>query len=177
MAWVKSEYAAELAVLSTWLVALLPWSGALVPIQFGGRDVTVVVIRFLYFRLQYIFGISLGNQEQVWLWVFDAPTFTQTAPIANWTWVVGAALSLLPLALSLLYYVGEERLEGALPMDPVRLQGGLLALLGIALGLSTALFWTGQMYTLPIGTLFALGFGYLLLTVDRTGSDGATDDE
>lgn len=171
MTWVKAEYAPELAVLSTWLVALLPWSGAVLPIEIGGRQVTVVIIRFLYFRLQYIFGISFGDQEQTFLWVIEAPAFNQTLVTASWVWVAAAILSLLPVGLSVAYYVDESGIEDVLPVDPVRLQGGLLVLLGFALAASTALFWDKQLYTLPVGTLFALGFGYTLLTAERTGRD------
>jgi len=172
MAWVKAEYAPELTVLSTWLVALLPWSGAMLPITIADREVRVVIIRFLYFRLQYIFGISFGRQEEVFLWVHEAPAFNQTLVTASWVWVAGAALSLAPIAISLFYYLDERGLEAALPIDPVRLQGALLGLLGLVLGVSTVLFWQRQLFTLPVGPLFALGFGYLLLTVERRDSVG-----
>lgn len=176
MTWVKSEYASEFAVLSTWLVALLPWSGAVLPIQIADRDVTVIIIRFLYFRLQYIFGISFGNQERPLLWVINAPAFNQTLVTASWVWVAAAALSLVPVALSIGYYLDESAFEEAVPVDPVRLQGALLALLGLLLGVSTLLFWDKQLYTVPVGTLFALGFGYLLLTVDRTDGPESQSD-
>jgi uncharacterized protein (TIGR04206 family) len=170
MTWVKSEYAPELTVLSTWLVALLPWSTAVIPLQIGDRSITVVVIRFLYFRLQYIFGISFGNQERPFLWVHNAPAFegTEALTTASWVWVAAAAVSVLPLVASIAYYVDESGLEELLPLDPVRLQGGLLGLLGVVLIVATGLFWDVQMFTLPVGTVFALGFGYVLLTVDRT---------
>jgi len=173
MTWVKSEYTPELAVLSTWLVALLPWSTAVLPIQIGNRSVTVIVIRFLYFRLQYIFGISFGNQERPFLWVHDAPAFEGTAALvtASWVWVAAAAVSLLPLAVSVAYYSQESDLEGLLPVDPVRIQGVLLLLLGAVLAVSTGLFWDKQLFTLPVGTIFAVAFGYILLTVDRTDSE------
>ncbi|WP_018258270.1 DUF7549 family protein [Halomicrobium katesii] len=172
MAWVKSEYAPELAVLSTWLVALLPWSGAVLPIEVGGRQVTVVVIRFLYFRLQYIFGISFGEQERPFLWVVEAPAFNQTLTTASWVWVGAAVLSLVPLALSVAYYVDEDAHEAAMPVDPVRLQGALLALLGVGLAAATLLFWDRQPVTIPVGTALTLVFGSLLLTVDRTDDEG-----
>lgn len=173
MTWVKAEYAPELAVLSTWLVALLPWSGAVLPIEIGGQQVRVVIIRFLYFRLQYLFGISFGEQEQVFLWVHDAPAFNQTLVTASWVWVAGAAISLVAVVISVAYYLDEEGVESATPVDPVRLQGGLLGLLGVVLAVSTVLFWRKQLFTLPVGTLFALGFGYLLLTVERRQSTEA----
>lgn len=177
MTWVKSDYAPELAVLSTWLVALLPWSGAVLPIRIDQRDVTVVIIRFLYFRLQYIFGISFGDQERPFLWVIDAPGFNQTLVTASWVWVAGATLALVPIAISVAYYLDEEWVEATVPVDPVRLQGGLLALVGVVLGAATVLFWDKQLYTLPVGPLFALGLGYVLLTVDRADRDTTETDD
>jgi hypothetical protein len=53
MAWVRSEYAAELAVLSAWVSALLPlnvaWHGSAPP----ANSSVVVFLRFALFELQY----------------------------------------------------------------------------------------------------------------------------
>lgn len=169
MAWVKSEYAGEFAVLSTWLVALLPWSTTVLDINFRGHDATVVVIRFLYFRLQYIFGISFGDQERPFLLFFEAPSFNpESLALASWLWVAGALVSLAPVGISIAYYLWEERVEAALPRDAVRVQGVLLGLVGVFLLASSALLVTNQEVTVPVGTLFALAFSALLLTVDRT---------
>lgn len=51
MAWVKSEYASEVAVLSAWLAALVPWSVTYQPAAqpIGG---TIYMIRFPFFEVQ-----------------------------------------------------------------------------------------------------------------------------
>lgn len=168
MAWVKSEYAGEFAVLSTWLVALLPWSTTLMNIQFQGANATVVVIRFLYFRLQYIFGISFGRQERPVLLFTDAVGFNpESLALASWLWVAGALLSVVPVGISVAYYASEQQVASRLPTDPVRLQGVLLGLVGVLLLGSTALIVPEQDVTVPVGALFALVFAYLLLTVER----------
>lgn len=168
MAWVKSEYAGEFAVLSTWIVALLPWSTTVLNIQFKDTSATVVIIRFLYFRLQYIFGISFGSQERPFLLFTDAVSFNpESLALASWLWIVGAALSFVPVGISVAYYAWEDRVDSVLPADPVRVQGVLIGLVGVLLLASTALFVPRQHVTVPVGAPFALVFAYLLLTVDR----------
>lgn len=169
MAWVKSEYAGEFAVLSTWLVALLPWSTTVMNIQFRGADATVVVIRFLYFRLQYIFGISFGDQERPFLLFSEAVGFNpESLALASWLWVAGAIVSFVPVGISFAYYAREDAVSSALPADPVRVQGVLVGLVGALLLASTGLFAVRQSVTVPVGAVFALVFAYLLLTVERT---------
>lgn len=168
MAWVKSEYAGEFAVLSTWIIALLPWSTSVLRIQFRGTDATIVIIRFLYFRLQYIFGISFGSQERPFLPFTDAVSFNpESLALASWLWVAGAVVSFVPVGISVAYYAREEWLESKSPTDPVRVQGVLVGLVGVLLAASTALFMANQNVTVPVGALFALVFAYLLLTVER----------
>ncbi|MDS0258429.1 TIGR04206 family protein [Haloarcula sp. S1CR25-12] len=182
MAWVKSEYAGELAVLSTWLVAIAPWSVSL----FGGGQFTGVVFRFLPFRLQYLFGISVPN-ELTFLWAWEAATIQQgptTLAAYLWTavveqnytvlagllWTVGLAVFAVAFLASVVYYVREERFAAALPLDPVRLFGGLLGLVGLLTVVGTVfLNLTGGFAgtTVPVGALFAPVLSYLLLTVDR----------
>jgi len=166
MAWVKSEYAGELAVLSTWLVALAPWSASI----FGQSGLTVVALRFLPFRLQFIFGASVNN-ERPFLWAWEVAGFQQSAEltIAGQLGLAAMGLFAVPFVLSVFYYFEEERLDAALPVDAVPLFGGLLGLVGVLTIAGTALFvryFPGT--TLPIGSLIAVIFAYLLLTVDRT---------
>ena len=165
MAWVKSEYAGELAVLSTWLVALAPWSASI----FGQSGLTVVALRFLPFRFQFIFGASINN-ERPFLWAWEVAGFQQSAELTTAGTIGFAAMALfvVPFALSVFYYFQEERLEAALPVDAVRLFGGLLGLIAVLTLAGTALFvryFPGT--TLPIGSLIAAAFAYFLLTVDR----------
>ena len=73
------------------------------------------------------------------------------------------------LALSVVYYVYDERLEAASPVDPVRVMGGLL--LATALPLTAATYYVSVGFsgiTVPVGVVFMYLFGGLLLVVDRT---------
>ncbi|EMA10171.1 TIGR04206 family protein [Haloarcula vallismortis] len=165
MAWVKSEYAGEFAVLATWLVGLAPWSVSLFEIE----GVTVIGLRFLPFRFQFIFGATLPG-ERPFLWAWQVAAFQQSAPLVLAGTLGAAALAvfLLPFGLSLYYYAAEDRVEAALPVDPVRLFGGLLGLVGVLTLAASGLFITSfPGITVPIGALVALVFAYLLLTVDR----------
>jgi len=164
MAWVKSEYAGEFAVLSTWLVAVAPWSASL----FGRGGLTVVVLRFLPFRLQYIFGVQAAG-ERPFLWAWEVAGF-QASPELTLAGRVGVAAFLvatLPFGLSVYYYLEEARVADLLPLDPVRLFGGLLGVVG---GLSLAATWLFVRHfpgtTLPVGAVLAAVFAYLLLTID-----------
>jgi len=166
MAWVKSEYAGELAVLSTWLIAVAPWSISI----FGGGEITGVVFRFLPFRLQYLFGISVPN-ELTFIWAWEAATLQEgNTAVAGSLWTAALAFFALAFVASIVYYLREERFAEALPVDPVRLFGGLLGLAGLGTLVGTVLLnlrggFVGT--TIPIGALVAPVLASLLLTVDR----------
>lgn len=165
MAWVKSEYAGPLAVLSTWLVALLPWSVT----GFTRGELTLTAIRFPFFRVQYVFGVGLGDQNP-FLWTWEIPDF-QVAPeltTAGEIAIVGAAVYALALGFSVAYYVAEDRVE-SLPIDPVRTLAAGIGLASVLFLASTALFVRHHAgVTLPVGSVVALALAYVLLTVDRT---------
>jgi len=166
MAWVKSEYAGELAVLSTWLVGLAPWAVSV----FGQSGLTVVALRFLPIRLLYILGAELPN-EQPFLPAWAVADFQQSAELTVAGHLGFAALVVyaVPFVLSLYYYFEEERITAALPVDPVRLFAGLLGLVGVLTAASTALFvryFPGT--TLPVGSALALILAYVLFSADRT---------
>ena len=166
MAWVKGEYAGEFAVLSTWLVALAPWSVSV----FQLSTLTVVALRFLPFRFQFIFGASLAN-ERPFLWAWEVARFQESPELTLAGHLGFAALVLfaVPFGLSLYYYFEEDRVAAGLPVDPVRAFGGLLGLVGLATtagALLFALYFPGL--TVPVGGLLALLLAYFLLTVDRS---------
>jgi uncharacterized protein (TIGR04206 family) len=165
MAWVKSEYAGEFAVLATWLVGLAPWSISLFEIE----GVTVIGFRFLPFRFQFIFGATLPG-ERPFLWAWQVAGFQGSDPLslAGTLGFAALAVFLLPLGLSLYYYAAEDRVEATLPADPVRVFGGLLGLVGVLTLAASGLFIASfPGITVPVGALVALAFAYLLLTVDR----------
>ena len=169
MALVRTKYSGELAVLSTWLCALLPWSVSVGTFDFSGTMVSVVWLRFLPFRFLYILGGSLPG-EAPFLPVWAVPDFVGTAgeSTAAWLWIGGVVLFIVPFVLSIAYYLAEERVEAALPVDPVRLQGALLLLVGLVLAAATAvLFSSLPGATLPLGTLFLVIFGLVLLRLEE----------
>lgn len=183
--WVKSEYAGELAVLSTWLSLFLPLNVSFRPVgEFG----EMLFLYFPFFQIQYTWLNIEGSFSQAGLrlgdgiWIADpvsASLFYQTGSsfTANVAWAGAGALFLLAFALSLALYVAEERVENG-PVDPVRTIGALLGLAGVAAVVSTALFWQNSIGThLPVGTLVVLVLAGTLLTVDRTESDVETPDE
>lgn len=162
--WVRSEYAGELAVLSAWLCALLPWS-----LSYGqpgaGHQVR---IHFTYLYLQFTPGLDFAGFS---VFVHEGPASAANETIATGyqLWIAGAALLTLAVALSVVYYVYEERLEETLPVDPVRLMGGLLVAAGIPLVGAIYFLWTGlAAWTLPVGVVFMFVLGGALLTVERT---------
>lgn len=168
--WVKSEYAGEVAVLSTWLCALLPWSVSVFRSTFdSGEAVNAVWLRFLPGRFLYVFG-AVERGGSPWNWVWEVPGFvaSQGETTASYVWIAGAVVFLLPLALSIVYYADEARVE-SWPFDAVRALGGLLVASGALLGVSSVLLFQNQTgTTVPIGTLVQLGLGVILLRAERT---------
>lgn len=177
--WVEPEYAGEVAVLSTWIAALLPWSVTFFQREMTqGGVVTAVWIRFLPGRFLYVFGLGFV-QESPYRWVWDVPSFVATPgeTIAGYVWLVGAAVFLVALAVSVVYYVDEQRVE-SWRFDPVRLLGGLLVTAGAVLLVATAILWRYQGgMILPVGVVFQLGLGIVLLRVDRPGTSREDDTE
>lgn len=180
MVWVRSEYAGELAVLSTWVTALVPWSIHYAPLSGGA---SLLYVRFPLLQVRYVFGLSLIRGSQVGLpvpaGVVDVEGFLVSAIAfqdnpgltdAYWLWAGAAAVYLLALAVSLLYYRDEERVEGW-RVDPVRLLGGLLVGTAGLLGVASYVAWTADRalpgVPVPIGVLIVGLLGGVLLTAER----------
>lgn len=166
MVWVRSAYAGELAVLSAWLSALIPWNVTYSPDVAGG---SLLFVRFPFFQVRYTFGVPFTSAVAV-TDPLSAVSFQagQRLQVAYEVWAVGAAVLLAAVAFSVLYYAREERVEAG-PLDPVRVLG---AGLGVAGGLFLAanyLLTRGfPGLPLPVGAVFLLVFAGVLLTVDRT---------
>ncbi|WP_255195981.1 DUF7549 family protein [Halorarius litoreus] len=166
MAWVRSEYAGELAVVAAWLSALLPWSVSVA--SRGG--ISFVVLRWPLFVFQFLFGVNLGAAEQPFLWVFQMPgtAANPTNLQAYYVWNAAAVALGLALVLSVVYYTREEQLEAS-PVDPVRLMGLLLTVGGVLLLASTVLLWQGFFgTTVPVGAVIVTLLGAMLVRVERT---------
>lgn len=168
--WVKSEYAGALAIVSTWLCALLPWSVTLFREELEpGVGMVAIWIRFLPGRLLYLSGVGLGD-ESPYRWVWEVPGFVATRgeTLAGYVWLAGTAVFAVAFVVSLLYYVRETWVE-SWRVDPVRLLGSLLVLTGLVLSAAVAVLWRFQAgIVVPVGVLFHLGLGGVLLQADRT---------
>lgn len=165
--WVRSEYAGELAVLSAWLCALLPWSVSYAS-QGGLR---LFRIHFVVAFFQFIPGVDFGEFATPYVFVWEAPGFPDDAAVAfgYQLWILAAAVMALTLVFSVVYYVYDERLEARSPVDPVRVMGGLLCLCAIGFSGSTYFLWTRFIgTTVPVGVVFMFVLGGLLLIVERT---------
>jgi uncharacterized protein (TIGR04206 family) len=168
--WVKSEYAGALAVFSTWVCGLLPWSVTFFQRELeSGVSVTAIWIRFLPGRFLYVFGLGFpGDSPYRWAWEVPGFVATRGETLASYVWLAGAAVFAVAFLVSLLYYADEKRVE-AWRVDPVCLLGWLLGLTGAVLLGAVALLWRFQGgVAIPVGVLFQLGLGAVLLRVDRT---------
>jgi hypothetical protein len=166
MVWVRSEYAGELAVLSAWLAALLPWNLTYSPAVAGG---SVLFVRFPFFQVRFAWGVPVARAVAV-SDPLSAVEFQagQSIQLAYQVWAVGAAVLALALLLSVAYYLREERLEAG-PVDPVRVMGGLLGVGGVVLAASTYFLVTRGFPGYPVPTVaVTLVLAGVLLTVDRT---------
>jgi len=167
MVWVRSEYAGELAVLSTWLNLLIPWNVTYSPDVAGG---SLLFVRFPLLQVRYAFGVPFASairlSDPLGAARFQAG---QGLELAYQVWAVGAGVFALAVAVAIVYYLREETLESG-PVDPVRLLGGLLGATGVTFAAATYLLvargFPGT--PLPVGVVFLLVLGGVLLTVERT---------
>ncbi|MFB6091531.1 MAG: hypothetical protein ABEK02_00810 [Haloquadratum sp.] len=168
MVWVRAEYAGALAVVSTWLSALVPWN---VTYSTGVTGGAVLFVRFPFFQVRYTFGVPVARRVSV-ADPLSAIAYQsgQTIQAAYYAWGVGAAILAVAVGVAVAYYLREETLESG-PVDPVRLLGALLSLSGLALAAATYLLVTRGFpgVPLPVGVVFLLAFGGVLLVVDREG--------
>lgn len=170
--WVNSEYANELAVLSAWLTALLPWNVTYTTELVGeGR---LLYVRFPLFQVRYSFGLPLERAVRL-----DHPLSAaqfqrgQGLELPYQVWAVGAAVVGLAVALSVVFYLREDWVE-SWPVDPVRLMGGVLAVGTLVLGVATYYLYVRGFpgLKLPLGLVLIAVLAATLLTVDRAEVTG-----
>lgn len=177
MVWVRSEYAGELAVLTTWFTALVPWNIHYAPLS---NAASVLWVRFPLVQVRYVFGLELLRGTQIGLplpsplvdstgFVVSAMAFQDNPQLTTGyeIWAVGALVYLVALGVSVAYYRDEERVE-AWSVDPVRLLGGLLLLSAAAFGVATT--YTYGVFPgvpIPLGVVLTGLFGAVLLTAER----------
>jgi uncharacterized protein (TIGR04206 family) len=171
MVWVRSEYAGELAVLSAWVSALVPWS-----VSFASQDgLSLVVVRFPLFFFQFLYGATVLGETPFGT-VATAYTIPGNEAVvrAYLVWLVGGAVFGLALVLSVVYYAFDEELEARSPVDPVRLMGVLLLGTAVVLTLSTALLWGSFLGgSVPFGVVLLYVLGGVLVVVEREDGDVA----
>lgn len=166
MSLLRTNYAGELAVLSTWLCGLLPWSVS----YLAATDINTDVywIRFLPLRFQFVQGpVSAGGSPMEFVW--EIPDYVnEDAELAGWVWVGAVLVYLVILGFSVVYYVLSDRIEAAFPVDPARLLGLGLLFVGVILLAATWLFHDNQAgTTVPVGALITPILGALLAGIER----------
>lgn len=185
MVWVKSEYAGELAVVSAWISALLPWYVSVTP-EHAESPGTVAFVRFPFLQVRYIFGFPLADAVRA-----DFPLgargmiggdqrYLTSLRLAYDLWIVGAVVVALAVALSVAMYVDQAGVRERLPVPPVRVMGGLVVLAGVLFSGATLQFYLRTIFgewPIPIGLPVLLGLGVILLRVDLVGADGNGGDE
>lgn len=191
MAWVKSEYAAELAVLSAWIAALVPWSVTVHP--GGPLGSWLFFIRFPIAELQVRAAsqITVDGEEapvaelladvypgwQVYgnAFVADPVSSAMTYGIdalqaGSVAWAVGAVLVVCAVLLGLAMYADEEGTARRLPVDEVRVMGALLGAATLSFAVATVLYYQGRDVVgvpVPVGVLVVGALAAILLRVDR----------
>ncbi len=167
MVWVRSEYAGELAVVSAWLAALVPWNVTYATAEGVGG---VLYVRFVFAEFLYFTDLEIGGRSVEFLSIRQAVA-QQTGEfvfVAYLAWTIGAVLVAAAVVLSVAYYLREERVEAG-PIDPVRLMGALLGGAGVVLVAANYLVVTRGIpgIPIPVGTLLLLALGGVLLSVER----------
>ncbi|WP_254534819.1 DUF7549 family protein [Halomarina litorea] len=161
MTLVDPAYRNEFAVLATWLSALLPWSVWWLSGSVGVVEIRfpVVVARFVTdapdpVRTPYFFArLNEGNASGLGYTVA----------------LLGALVFALALVASVELFLREERLDDLLPRTPAFVLGGLLTVSGLAFAGATYLLSAVQPgLTVPLGVLFQVGFGAILLSGEQS---------
>ncbi|MFW6321059.1 MAG: DUF7549 family protein [Halohasta sp.] len=147
MVWIQPNAAGPLAVVSAWIAALLPWN---VTYSSGGGQ-WVLFVRFPFVEFQYTSGFGSGIDGPALRTVRGAIAAQsgQGLESATLVWGGGALVVAAAVVLSVVYYTNETQLAD-LPVDPVRLMGGLLGLAALLFAVATGFVWTGGFGGIPI---------------------------
>ena len=173
MTWVDSEYAGELAVVSAWLAALLPWSVTVRSGTLLGESASLIIVRFPAAMFQFLFGPEVqGFDSFVPVWAAPGFTGSEAVATAYTLWLAGGALVGLAVVFSAIYYARDDLVEERSPVDPVRLMGALLLPAGVLMFAAAVLLFRAQGgVTIPVGAGLVPVLGGLLLIVDRAEPD------
>jgi hypothetical protein len=191
MAWVKAEYAGELAVVAAWVAALTPWSLTLQPngplgsilfwvrwplgelqvrlastVTIDGTEVSVSAVLAEAYPGSQVFG-PFFVADPVAATAFDGfPAVTY----GGWGWVIGALAVVVALGLSVALYRDEAGTTARLPVDPIRGMAGLLGLATLGFGAATVGLWFGPPRVgvpIPIGVVVVGALSVALARVER----------
>lgn len=194
MAWVRSEYAGELAVLSAWIAMVLPWNvvyGASVPTR--PIESNLSTVRFSIVELQFrapgeinidgeqvlrateSFDMLFSGVHLAWDLYLTTPPMALAHHegdlfLASLAWSGGALALVAAFTVSLGLYVREASFEAASPVDPVRLIGLLLGVATVATGLATVFYYFARDvagFPIPVGVLVMGALSIALLRVER----------
>ena len=195
MAWVRSEYAGEFAVISAWISMVLPWN----IVYYSGVPTERInsllfAVRFSILELQFRFPGEINlNGERIYTAAesFDAlfsgihvfaSLFVTTPPMAalhhdgymQWgslAWTLGALALSASFAISIAFYLREDALQDRLSVDPVRLIGSLLGVATLALSAASVLYFFERDFAgipIPVGVVVMGALSVALLRVERT---------
>ncbi|QSG13753.1 DUF7549 family protein [Halapricum desulfuricans] len=190
MAWVRSEYASEFAVLSAWLAMVLPWNIAYQPA--AALDSTVVFVRLSVIELQVRIPVIIqaGSQlvsaenalaaqypgTQLASGLFVATPIGAVGHYDGWmgagsiAWALAAVVLAGAFAYSLALYRDEDGVTARSPASPASVIGWLLAAATTTTGVATALYfldWDLGGVPVPIGTVIMGALAVALLRAER----------
>lgn len=194
MAWVKSEYAGELAVVSAWLSMVLPWNVVYHPsVPTQPLESTITIVRLSLFELQLRAPVVVeidgrrtspdGVMDQLYpgtnvladVYVATplgaVSTYDGFMQLGSIAWLVAAGALLIAFAVSIALYRDEAGFTERSSVDPVRLVGGLLGAAAVAGATASALYFLDRDLggiPIPVGVLIIGALSVALLRVERT---------
>ena len=193
MAWVRSEYAGEFAVIAAWLSMVLPWNIVYhpsVPTDPLASKMAIIRLPLAEFQFRFPAVIEVNGETSSAAAVLEQiyPGFRLfgevflTTPVGasghydgymqlgSYAWAVGALAVAAAFAVSLAFYLREEALQDRLSADPVRLIGGLLGMAAASLAAASVLYFFDRDLggiPIPIGVVVMGALSVALLRVER----------
>ena len=189
MAWVKSEYAGEFAVLSTWIAVALPWTVSRT--KDGPLQSVLFFFRFGIFEVQLRFpskitfngvpleveralavvysGTEVGGNFYLDVPPLAATFYDGTMALAYVAYTLGAVLLAGAFVLSLAVYLRESRVRSMLPMRYPRLTGYVLAAVTLFFTVSTVALAQGSVpmgLPIPVGLVVLAFLAAVLIRAD-----------
>lgn len=180
MAWIDEAYAEEVAVLTTWLAAFLPWTVAYTGEAFQGSR--IFFFRFPAFGLQLRFpvevtadgrvletnipqrlaeqygGFGVAGNLHLELAPLQVGTVDGAAATAYLLWTAATVVMVAAVVLSLAMYFREDFVRTRLPMGYPTLASVTFGVLTVLLAGATVAYYLSD---IEYGTPIPLGVGIL----------------